>query len=69
MRVVLRTILHSTELRAAAPADEPVRNHHITLVPARGARVERVRWRAPAPGNHPVTLHARPEARVGAGAW
>ncbi len=70
MRVALRTILHSSELRAEDPADERVRNHHITLVPARGARVERVGWRAPVPagGDRRVTLHARPRARSGAGA-
>jgi cytochrome P450 len=41
MRVALRTILERTTLRAADPRDERVRNHHITLVPARGARVVR----------------------------
>jgi cytochrome P450 len=41
MRVALRTILERSTLRAADPRDEKVRNHHITLVPARGARVVR----------------------------
>jgi cytochrome P450 family 135 len=41
MRVALRTILERTVLRADRPSSERVRNHHITLVPARGARVVR----------------------------
>ncbi len=41
MRVALRTILQHTTLRAAEPQDEKVRNHHITLVPAKGALVVR----------------------------
>ncbi len=41
MRVALRTILQRVTLRADRPRDERVRNHHITLVPARGARVVR----------------------------
>jgi cytochrome P450 len=41
MRVVLRTILANTSLRADRRRDEGVRNRHITLVPARGARVVR----------------------------
>jgi cytochrome P450 len=41
MRVALRTILKHTTLRADRPRSERVRNHHITLVPARGARVVR----------------------------
>ncbi|HTY97102.1 MAG TPA: cytochrome P450 [Solirubrobacteraceae bacterium] len=61
MRVVLKTILQSTELRADVPADEPVRNHHITLVPGRGARVLRTGWQAlaPWPGRRRLTAHAR----------
>ena len=61
MRVVLRTILHAVELRADVPADEAVRNHHITLVPARGARVVRSGWQAlpPWPGRRRLTAHAR----------
>jgi len=39
MRIVLRTILSSAELRADRDADEPINNHHITLLPGRGARV------------------------------
>ena len=49
MRVVLRTILELAELRADVPADERVRNHHITLVPARGARVMRSGYQALSP--------------------
>ena len=41
MRVTLRTILKHTTLRAEEPADERVRSHHITQIPARGARVVR----------------------------
>jgi cytochrome P450 len=41
MRVALRTILQGARLRAADPRDEKIRNHHITLVPAHGARVVR----------------------------
>jgi len=70
MRVVLRTILRSTELRADVPADEPIRNHHITLVPARGARVVKVGWHAlpPWPGRRRLTATARRPRGVGAGA-
>jgi len=68
MRVVLRTILHCTELQADTPADEPVRNHHITLVPARGARALRTGWRglAPWPGTRRLTAHARYRPATGA---
>ena len=41
MRVALRTILQRVTLRPDRARDEKVRNHHITLVPARGARVLR----------------------------
>jgi cytochrome P450 family 135 len=41
MRVALRTILQRTRLRADRARSEKVRSHHITLVPARGARVIR----------------------------
>jgi cytochrome P450 family 135 len=41
MRVAMRTILGRTTLRADRARSERVRNHHITLVPARGARVIR----------------------------
>ncbi len=70
MRVVASTILRSTELRADVPADEPIRNHHITLVPGRGARVERAGWHALAPGSgaRRLTLHARPRSGAGAAA-
>lgn len=39
MRTVLRTVLDHCELRPADPADEPIRQRHITIVPAHGARV------------------------------
>jgi cytochrome P450 len=42
MRVVMRTILQRTTLRADRRRDEGVRNRHITLIPARGARVVRI---------------------------
>jgi len=38
---VLAEALQRTTLRADRARDEKVRNHHITLVPARGARVVR----------------------------
>jgi hypothetical protein len=41
MRVTLRTILDRARLRAESPRAEKVRNHHITLMPARSARVIR----------------------------
>ena len=41
MRVVLGTVLSRVRLRPERPGDEAVRNRHITLVPARGARVVR----------------------------
>ena len=41
MRIVLRTILTHAALRADRQRDEGVRNRHITLIPARGARVVR----------------------------
>jgi cytochrome P450 family 135 len=41
MRVALRTVLRDATLRAEDPRDERTRSQHITLVPARGARVVR----------------------------
>ena len=41
MRVALRTILAESELYAPDPKDEPVSNHHITLMPKYGTRVVR----------------------------
>jgi len=41
MRVALRTILRDAVLRPADTREERARSHHITLVPARGARVVR----------------------------
>jgi cytochrome P450 len=43
MRVALRTILDRADWEAAARRPERQRNFHITLVPARGARVVRTR--------------------------
>jgi cytochrome P450 family 135 len=39
MRVVLRTILARAELSPDRPADERVKNQHVTFVPGRAARV------------------------------
>jgi cytochrome P450 len=39
MKVMLRTVLERTRLRAAAPADERQRLHHVVVVPSRGSRV------------------------------
>lgn len=39
MRVVLRTVLGLTELEAADPSDEAIRQRHITIVPRHGTRV------------------------------
>lgn len=41
MRVALRTILRDATLRVESPREERTRSQHITLVPARGARVVR----------------------------
>lgn len=43
MRVALRTILDRTDWKPAGRRPERQRNFHITLVPARGARVVRTR--------------------------
>ena len=69
MRVVVKKILQSTELRPDVPADEAVRNHHITLVPGRGARVIRTGWRAlaPWPGRRRLIAHARRRQGVATG--
>jgi cytochrome P450 len=42
MRVILRTILERTELRAPDPRPERVRLRNVTLAPGKGARVELV---------------------------
>jgi cytochrome P450 len=42
MRVILRTILERTELRAPDPEPERVRLRNVTLAPGKGARVELV---------------------------
>ena len=39
MAVVVRTVLQQVDLRAAEPAPERTKVHHITLIPAKGARV------------------------------
>jgi cytochrome P450 len=43
MRMVLRAVLDHARLEPTSPRPERVRTHHITLVPARGARVIRRR--------------------------
>jgi cytochrome P450 family 135 len=43
MRVVLRTVLRQIELHADRMVSERLRSDHITLMPARGARVVRAR--------------------------
>ena len=42
MRVIMRTILQRTELRAPDPEPEKVRLRNVTLAPGKGARVELV---------------------------
>jgi cytochrome P450 family 135 len=49
MKTVLRTVLSGLELRADRPRAEKAKARHITLVPARGARVVVQRRRALAP--------------------
>jgi hypothetical protein len=39
MRTVLRTVLSRVELRESSARSEGTRVHHVTLVPARGARI------------------------------
>jgi cytochrome P450 len=46
MNVVVRTVLERARLRAASPKPEPQRLHHVTVVPARGARVVMTERRA-----------------------
>ncbi len=58
MRTVLRAILEHVELRAPSPAPERAKVHHITLVPARGARALVVRRRTTA--RSAEAPHARP---------
>jgi cytochrome P450 len=51
MRVVIEEVLARVELEAPDPRPERMRLHHITLVPAKGARViARERVRAPVAG-------------------
>jgi cytochrome P450 len=57
MKTVLRVVLTGARLRAADPAPERARARHITLVPARGARVvleERLPAETDAPGARPA---------------
>jgi cytochrome P450 len=52
MKIVLRTILARVRLTAPDPAPEEARVRHVTLVPARGARVVvEERLAAPAAGS------------------
>ncbi len=57
MRAILRTVLERVQLRAAEERPERAKVHHITLVPARGARVvvtrRRERPAAPEPAGEP----------------
>jgi cytochrome P450 len=53
MRVVLATVLRRAELRPAAPAPERTLVRHVTLVPAKGARVVAHRVGGPRLGTHP----------------
>jgi hypothetical protein len=39
MKTVIAEVVARTELHPADPEPEPARLHHVTLVPARGARV------------------------------
>jgi cytochrome P450 family 135 len=45
--VVIRTVLQQVDLRAADPAPERTKVHHITLIPAKGASVVVERRRRP----------------------
>jgi hypothetical protein len=57
MRAVLRAVLEQVQLRVAGARSERVKVHHITLVPARGARalvVTRRPSRASPPGTPPA---------------
>jgi cytochrome P450 family 135 len=47
MAVVIRTVLQQVDLRAADPAPERTKVHHITLIPAKGASVVVERRRRP----------------------
>jgi cytochrome P450 len=53
MRVVLATVLRRAELRPAEPAPERTLVRHVTLVPAKGARVVAHRVGGPRLGTHP----------------
>jgi cytochrome P450 family 135 len=48
MKTVLSTVLQRVELRAPDPRPEPPRPHHVTQIPARGARVIATLRAAPA---------------------
>jgi cytochrome P450 family 135 len=58
MKTILRTILTAFDVRTPDRKPEAVRLHHITLVPARGARVILT------PRPRPVSAASHPEARV-----
>jgi cytochrome P450 len=55
MRAIVRTVLERVQLRAPSMRSERVKVHHITLVPARGARVVVTGRRAQ---SRPVTTQA-----------
>lgn len=57
MRVVLRTVLRQAELRADRSVSEQLQSEHITLMPARGARMVRCR--------RPTSTRLRPSGVVG----
>ena len=54
MRVVLRTVLRRTRLRAVDAAPERARTRHITLVPAHGARALVAERTARTPAREPA---------------
>ena len=66
MKQILRSVLTHVELRAADSKPERVRVHHITLVPARGARVVVTR-RKPSPVRAPTPVSD--SALVESGVW
>ncbi len=67
MKEILRSVLSHVEVRAADPRPERVRVHHITLVPARGARVVVTRRRSsPASATTPSSGSAAVHSAVAA---
>jgi len=55
MRIILREVFRRVRLRAASPQDEKARVRHVTVVPARGARVV-VQERLDAPASAGATV-------------